>query len=541
MDRFAKIIAAAALTALLCSCAESSASPTPDALPADTAAETQTDAPSAGTDAAPARQESTMPLISITTKKQTDDALDFVNMPVAGHVSEAIASWTPGYVFPPEPWYEDCTVSVTGADGSSLLGGADAKVKVRGNWTTTYDKKPLRIKFSEKQEMLGLNGGNKFKDWVLLAEYKDGSMQRNKTIYDISRDILGADGLYAPDCILAEVEINGDYRGVYLLTEQQQVKKDRIDITDAEQGYTGTDIGYLLEMDTYFYAEDALQQFWCEYHGNDALTPFDGNDGSGRTMKFLPGADYWKSDVGFTIKSDINSWEQHDHIEAFVNGTYDIMYEAAYNKKAYRFNDDYTGIVEAPDITPEEAVRAVVDVDSLADTYIINELACDADIYCSSFYMTADFGAEGNKKLTFQAPWDFDSAMGVKSRCPDGTGFYAGNIVPDVNGNYETINPWLTVLMYEDWYQDIIREKWTAAYDSGIFSRALGNIEADRTLHHDAFERNYARWNNIINNEIIANELSERAKECKNHDDAVNYFYEWFSTRIDFINEQWHK
>ena len=547
MHDFRKIIAAAALITILCGCAgnspETPANTDAAAANTDAAASASADTnPPAETEDVPAKRESTMPLISITTKKQTPDALDFVNLPVAAHVSEAIASWTPGYVMPPAPWYEDCTVSVTGTDGSTLLTGADAKVKVRGNWTTTYDKKPLRIKFSEKQEMLGLNGGNKFKDWVLLAEYKDGSMQRNKTIYDVSQDILGAEGLYAPDCEFVEVEINGDYRGVYLLTEQQQVRKNRVNITDVEQGYTGTDIGYFLEMDTYFYTEDELQQFRCEYHGNDPLTPFDGKGGSGRTIKFLPGdADFWKSDVGFTIKSDINSWEQHDLIEAFVNGVYDIMYEAAYNKKAYRFNDGYTGITEAPDITPEEAVRAVADVDSLAAIYIINELACDADIYCSSFYMTADLGAEGNKKLTFQAPWDFDSAMGVKSRCPDGTGFYAGNIVPDVNGNYETVNPWLTVLMYEDWYQDIIREKWTAAYDSEIFSRALGSIEADRTLHHDAFERNYVRWNNIINNEIFVNELSDRAKQYKDHDDAADHFYEWFGTRIDFINEQWHK
>lgn len=37
------------------------------------------------------------------------------------------------------------------------------------------------------------------------------------------------------------------------------------------------------------------------------------------------------------------------------------------------------------------------------------------------------------KKLTFEVPWDFDSAMGNKDRCADGTGFYAANIVWDVN------------------------------------------------------------------------------------------------------------
>lgn len=145
MHDFRKIIAAAALITILCGCAgnspETPANTDAAAANTDAAASASADTnPPAETEDVPAKRESTMPLISITTKKQTPDALDFVNLPVAAHVSEAIASWTPGYVMPPAPWYEDCTVSVTGTDGSTLLTGADAKVKVRGNWTTTYSR-----------------------------------------------------------------------------------------------------------------------------------------------------------------------------------------------------------------------------------------------------------------------------------------------------------------------------------------------------------------------------------------------------------------
>ena len=106
------------------------------------------------------------------------------------------------------------------------------------------------------------------------------------------------------------------------------------------------------------------------------------------------------------------------------------MYEAAYFNKALVFNDTYTAISETNDITPQQAVEKVVNVDSLADMYIISELTCDADIYWSSFFMDADFSAGGDVRLTFEAPWDFDSSMGNKDRCADGTGFYAANIVP---------------------------------------------------------------------------------------------------------------
>lgn len=483
--------------------------------------------------------DAVMPILEINTISQDKKALDFATKPVSGHVSEQIASWTPGYKMPPEPYYEDCVVSLKDADSNVLLNCASAQVKARGNWTTTYDKKAFRIKFAEKQSMLDLNGGAAMKNWLLLAEYKDGSMLRNKTAFDIGREILGEDGLYCSDAEFVEVYINGEYWGVYLLAEYQQINENRVAITEAEKDYTGTDIGYFLEFDGYFYNEDELHSFHVDYAENAPLIPYDGNDGSGRTVNVLPRGK-WDSvkDVGFTIKSDIYSEEQRDFIANFVNGAYRIMYEAAYNDKAYEFNADYTELVESS-ITPQEAVKKVVDVQSLADMYIISELTCDADIYWSSFFMSADFGADGNGKLTFCAPWDFDSTLGNKERCADGTGYYASNIVPDVNFQYETANPWLLVLAYEDWYREVIKAKWTSAYDSGVFDRAYEMIENDKTAYADAFERNYDKWDNLAD-ESIKNELSHKAAKCRTHGEAADYLREWLESRVEFLNSEFH-
>ena len=480
-----------------------------------------------------------LPVIKIQTKSSDPDVMKFVTEPVAGHVSKSIATWTPGYVAPAEPYYEDCFVTVCGADGKIQLSGADAQVKVRGNWTTNYPKKPLRIKFAEKQPMLGLNGGNDLKNWVLLAEYKDGSMLRNKTALEASRGILEPDGLYASDAALVEVKINGEYYGVYLLCEQQQVNKYRVDITKAEENYEGTDIGYFLEFDGNYTTEDVMHRFYIGYNENAPLVPYDGNDGSGKTITCLGGN---RRKVGFVIKSDIYSAAQRDFISNFVDGVYKIMYEAAYNNKALVFNEDYSELTESTSVTPREAVERVVDLDSLADMYLISELTCDADLYWSSFFMDADFGEGGSKKLRFEAPWDFDSGLGNKNRCADGTGFYAANIIPDVNGvEYETVNPWLAVLMYQDWFQDIIREKWTRAYDSGVFTKAADQILADIADYAEAFARNYEKWDNIRNNSSFANELSKQAAACKDQESAAAFLHKWFTARVGFINENWHK
>ncbi len=540
MKLLTKAVLLAALALCLTGC---NAAERPAESPADTTAAAETNAPTE----APTMDYtnfdigSTLPVLSITTNNQSEAALDFVTEPVNPFVSESISSWTPGYVMPPAPYYEECTITLSDIGGTVLLDAAAADVKVRGNWTTSYQKKPLRIKFQEPQNLLGLNDGAEMKNWVLLAGYKDTSLLRDKTALSIARELFAELDLYAADASLVEVEINGQYWGVYLLTELQQVNADRVAVTEPLQNDEETDIGYFLEFDGYYTNEEPLRSFTIDYADNAPLIPFDGEDGGGRTMTAL-GKNVWgeSKDVGFTIKSDIYSQAQHDFIANYVDLVYDILYAAAYEDTAYQFNEDCTEIALNDAITPQEAVEQVIDAQSLAAMYILSELTCDADIYWSSFFMSVDFGENGSRKLTFHAPWDFDSSMGNKDRCADGTGFYAANIVSDVNDVYETINPWLAVLMYEEWFQEIIRGQWTAAYDAGVFDRAYAMIEADTAQYEDAFDRNYLRWDNILHNEA-ASELSAGAARCRTQGEAADYLLGWLQTRVEFLNEYWHQ
>ncbi|WP_044974158.1 CotH kinase family protein [Ruminococcus sp. HUN007] len=499
-----------------------------------------------------------MQRLSIRTVSQDPKVMDFVTVPIARFVSDIMITYTPGFKIPKEPYYEACTVTLRDPDGSILVDGAQADVKVRGNWTTTYDKKPLRIRFNEKQSMGDLNDGNAFRNWVLLAEYKDASMLRNKAALSMAREICESDGLYASDAEFVEVDINGEYWGVYLLAELQQVNENRVNINDPEKDYQGTDIGYFLEYDNNYYAEDESKTFVVDYADNAPLKSFNG-DKTGKSITVIPKPDGVIIEagdfIGMTIKSDIYSQKQRDFIADYINNVYRIMYSASYENKAYVFNDDYTKITESSDITPEEAVKKVVDLNSLADMYIISELTCDADVAIASFFMDVDFSADGDKILHFEAPWDFDSAMGNKDRCADGTGFYAASAVPDVNANdslgidaqYETINPWLAVLMPQSWYTDIIREKWTKAYDDGVFERGLKLIENDKAEYKTAFENNYKKWGNIgkklpSGEEVpYIDEIHSKAIKCKTEEEAADYLHGWLENRVKFLNDYWHK
>ncbi len=488
----------------------------------------------------PMEASGVMPVIRIDSK-DNPDSTDFVSEPVKRSIAESIASWTPGYRIPPEPYYETCTVTITNESGDTLLDGAEANVKVRGNWTTTYDKKPLRLKFTEKQNLLGMNNGAMMKNWLLLAEYKDASMLRNKTALTIAEELLADDGLYVSDAEFVEVFVNNEYWGVYLLAEQQQINPDRVNITEAEVGYKGTDIGYFLEFDGYYDEEAPIQSFSMDYADNAPLTPFRGDEETDDSVQPLnKGGRDIKENTGITIKSDIYSQEQHDFIEAFTNNVYRIMYYAAYEDMAYVFSEDYSEISESTDLSPQEAVEAVVNTESLADAYILNEIACDADIYWSSFFMSVDFGENGDKKLRFEAPWDFDSALGNKNRCSNGEGFYAANIVPDVNTQYQTINPWLAVLMHEEWFRDIIRENWTEAYDSGVFERASDMVNDDWTKYEKAFLQNEERWDSLHGN-TAKDEWAREVRRCGTLEEMKDHLSYWLDTRVEFLNGYWHE
>ena len=115
------------------------------------------------------------------------------------------------------------------ADGTVTYDGTLEQLKGRGNNSFRYNKKPYQIKLGEKVSLSGMGKG---KTWVLLANWVDVSLLRNQIALDMSREI----GLKnAVDCVQADVWINGNYQGLYLITEKIQIGGDRIDIANLEK------------------------------------------------------------------------------------------------------------------------------------------------------------------------------------------------------------------------------------------------------------------------------------------------------------------
>ena len=350
--------------------------------------------------------------------------------------------------------YTECVVDVFNAGEDYELNETSADIKVRGNSSAYYGdveqiKKnlvPYRIKFDKKQGMLGLNDGAKCKSWVLLKP--EWNMIPNEMAFRLGRALFG-DKAFVSDARFVLLYVNDKLQGVYLLCEQSQVNKYRVDVTEPEKDYTGTDIGYYVELDNYAGQDPDEYYFHMDYEKATVT------DVRGETRKFVS-ADY-------TIKNDVYSQDQVDFISKYLNNLFKIIYQAI-EKNVYLTFDENYDLVESNYQNPKQAISAVMDLESVVDMYLLYEMVHDYDCGEGSFYMCVDF-AEGSKtpKLQFTSPWDFNWAYdGSTSR------YWAGAFCDKdfARRNGDRSNPWFIMLAKEQWFRDLCGKKWAEYGDT---------------------------------------------------------------------------
>ena len=244
-----------------------------------------------------------------------------------------------------------------GIEGYESIGSATAplgmQIKGRGNATWKRNgKKPFRLKLNEKHEILGMPSN---RHWVLLANaaYWQG-MINDMLPFEIGRRMGMA---WNPRQEPVEVVLNGQYIGLYFLTEKIRVDKSRVNIIEQDDGETNLEKvtgGWLLEIDN--------------YKEPNRITIVDGN-----------GHDIW-----FTYHSpEVLSNVQKNYITNFLN-----------KAKAAIFTRNKN------DSTWEE----YIDVDSLAIFYMVQEIADNIESFAGSCFIHKQRGE--NTKLIFGPLWD---------------------------------------------------------------------------------------------------------------------------------------
>lgn len=229
----------------------------------------------------------------------------------------------------------------------------EAQIRGRGNSTWfSYPKKPFRLRFNENTSIFGMPEA---KNYVLLAEYADKSIMRNTIVHKLSSlsDVLP----YKLETRFVELYINTTYMGLYVLTEQVEVHKNKLDLNPVP-GVADTD--YLIELDMRFYDQSIEPGYdWFVVNG----IPYEIKD---------PDVD----DIGFSsVHAD------------------------------YMFN--YLKSVDDA-LLAKSGYETLIDVEAFIDYFIIQELVKNVDVgYSSVFYMKKAGGLLQPGPL-----WDFDFAIG---------------------------------------------------------------------------------------------------------------------------------
>lgn len=395
----------------------------------------------------------------------------------------------------------------------------DATMKVRGNWTTNYEKKPFRIKFAAKNNLFGLNNGNTFKKWVLFADVKDSSLLRNATSFYMARNILN-DNIFVSDFTPVHLYLNNQYWGMYLLGEQKETGTKRINVYDKmADNYAGTDIGYAFELD--HYANDPSTTdptFNVEYKPNEITWHHSGEnyEESGRGNV-----------TGYTMLSDItNESTQIPFIKNRVEQVYQVLYNAVMNNKLQEIRDNQ--VVNSTETDMATCLRKTIDLDSFIDMFLLNQIVCDPDVGYSSFYLSIDMSAKGNQLLTLNCPWDYDSALGVRQRA-----------VEDAQGDYVGIcsNMWMSLISKAPFFKEALKEKWNTLKAAGFIDNTNAMIDDFVSRYVNDYKQNFNKWpRNMGNNPEVNFETRKEVNNFKTEKEAAQFMKKWLNTRFTWID-----
>ena len=259
--------------------------------------------------------------------------------------------------------------SVSGAENATDEGGVG--IRVRGKTTSRALKKPYRIKFNEKTSVLGMKAN---KSWVLLADYYDQSYIRNYTALTLASYFNNLDFTPTPNHVA--LFVNGKFMGLYLLCEQIDEESGRLDIEQKNENMSPTDKDYPLHL----VIEKSLE--------------------NGKT----PETDFFINEWAYV---EIKYPDYEDRME-ISQGNGDPVYEYAKEYMAAVFETARTGgTVNVSFSDVPVSFEDLVDVESMIDYYLLNEILLNCDSCIKSFHLHKAKGG----KLEFGPVWDFDWSL----------------------------------------------------------------------------------------------------------------------------------
>lgn len=237
----------------------------------------------------------------------------------------------------------------------------DVLIRLRGNSTLHQPKKPYKLKFDKKVNLLGMAED---KEWALLANYFDPTHMRNYYAYKLAI-ALGLE--YSIDLRFVNLFLNGSNQGLYLLTETVKTSSNRVDIE--EKNLTGEEVPFLLELDMKVVDDNPNYRDILD----DEAFILSNEKYNGKQYPFS--TEYPKS------FKDLSS-EQYKYIKNYMKNVFTSVRSGNFSE--------------------------YIDLESFIDYFLVQEIFMNVDLDYSSVFMYKPLG----EKLHFGPIWDFDLSSG---------------------------------------------------------------------------------------------------------------------------------
>ena len=332
---------------------------------------------------------------------------------------------------------------------------------VSGQDSCVFDKSRhdyVKTKKAKMLNILGLDYAANDKDWVMYAATADPSMIRNRLVFDLYQKMRPND--WGVHSTYVELVVDGEYKGVYVFMDKITANEKRVNIVD------GT--GFIVKWDKTDIAD--------RYVDGSPET-----DSDEKTFKTTRTGNKDITTYGTKVDQlfEIEYPEKEDIVDAggSWSGTVETIKQ--------RFEDFETAL-EAKNY---EQVRAIIDYDSWADWFILNEFTKNLDAYRASCIFTCK--GQGYK-IQAVPLWDQELSFNNAAANISGKGANStSGLLIQNSGVYSDAFPapfWFTGggtsitggLLNDPCFISLVKEKWaTYTADGGVLTSAKINDMVD--------------------------------------------------------------
>ena len=313
-------------------------------------------------------------------------------------------------------------------------------IRIRGNSSRKFDKKGYLLKFTQENGVDGLDvsldGMAADNSWVLHGPILDKTLLRNYMCYNIAGELMD----YVPEVRFCELFLNGEYQGVYVLTEKIGFNEEgRCDLTKTDPDIAQT--SFILRLDTGFTDPEHQLKTFFDYAGKRGL-----------------------------------STRQNEHFEIIYPG--DTLTQAQKQYITAEISQLEKAMFSFDSADPRRGYPAYLDVDSFVDFLVLNEFMMNADAGRLSTYFCKDLRG----KITIVC-WDYNNTF--------------NNYFVDLLENEE-------IYATNKWYACLLRDKQFVDRVVTRYHELRGSILSDEYLREyitktveylgPAIDRNYSRW-----------------------------------------------